>query len=545
MANPAMAMSGVPTAAPPGGALSRWFRDLRVGVKLGACTVVALGAVLTVGWVGVHALGQVATRTAEMQKLNGYTRTTLEADMAHDAIRADVLRGMLDPGGTQVDAARADFVDHSAILRDGVESFRAAGMPADVRAAADHVTPAVQNYLALADQTLGAAAAGQARPPTFPRFLEAFSAVEDQLPAVSDALEAHVAIATREVTAKRRSAVITLVVTALGCGLLLVLLSWLVARSILSPLRRVSAVLARLAQCDLTGSVGLDSRDEFGAMAGGLDGAIGVLRSTMRHVGDTAGRLTGAAGQVSDGSAAVSGTLAAATAKASTATTAADQVNGAVQSVRAGAEEMSASINEIAGSAGRAAQVAEESRQVTRTAGDQISALAQASADIGGVVKLITSIADQTNLLALNATIEAARAGEAGKGFAVVAGEVKDLAQETAKATQDISARVQAIQDGSRAAADAIGQIHGVIDQITQYSTTIASAVEEQSATTGEMSRALGDAATASHEVSRIVGDVSQVTEQSADGARHSQQASSELATLAAELNAAVATFSY
>jgi methyl-accepting chemotaxis protein len=145
--------------------------------------------------------------------------------------------------------------------------------------------------------------------------------------------------------------------------------------------------------------------------------------------------------------------------------------------------------------------------QVAETTNATVGKLGDSSIEIGNVIKVITSIAEQTNLLALNATIEAARAGEAGKGFAVVANEVKDLARETAKATEDIGRRVEAIQADTREAVDAIAEISSVIARINDYQTTIASAVEEQTATTNEMSRNVAEAAMGSTEIAQnIVG---------------------------------------
>jgi methyl-accepting chemotaxis protein len=169
--------------------------------------------------------------------------------------------------------------------------------------------------------------------------------------------------------------------------------------------------------------------------------------------------------------------------KANSAAPAATEISTNMQTAAAGDEEMTASIREIATTSSQAAQVAQESMAITKETSDQIAELGQASVEVGDVVQLITSIAEQTNLLALNATIEAARAGDAGKGFAVVASEVKDLAQETVRATEDITA----IQQRTEGAGSAIARIHEVINQITDYSTTIASAVEQQSATTNEM----------------------------------------------------------
>ncbi len=165
-----------------------------------------------------------------------------------------------------------------------------------------------------------------------------------------------------------------------------------------------------------------------------------------------------------------------------------------------------------------------------------ISKLGESSTEIGNVVKVITSIAEQTNLLALNATIEAARAGEAGKGFAVVANEVKELAQETARATEDISRRVEAIQADTAGAVAAIGEISEVIARINDFQVTIASAVEEQTATTNEMNRSVTEAATGSTEIASNITGVARAAATTTEGVGQSQQTAAELARLSNQL---------
>lgn len=171
--------------------------------------------------------------------------------------------------------------------------------------------------------------------------------------------------------------------------------------------------------------------------------------------------------------------------------------------------------------------------------------LGESSAEIGNVIKVINSIAQQTNLLALNATIEAARAGEAGKGFAVVANEVKELAQETAKATEDIRRRIQAIQSDTEAAVSAITEISRIIAQINDTQSTIASAVEEQTATTNEMGRNVTEAATGSNDIAENITGVARSASETTTAAATTSQAAEELARMAAELQQLVGQFSY
>ena len=211
--------------------------------------------------------------------------------------------------------------------------------------------------------------------------------------------------------------------------------------------------------------------------------------------------------------------------------------------VAAAAEEMAASVNEIGRRVQDSARIAGTAVEQARKTDDRITELSQAASRIGDVVNLITSIAEQTNLLALNATIEAARAGEAGKGFAVVAGEVKELAQETARATEDISRRVETIQADTHGAVEAIGQISAVIAEINDFQMTIASAVEEQTATTNEMNRNVLEAANGSEGIASNVAGIAAAAAETLSGVSSAQRSAGDLATMGAQLDEAVGRF--
>jgi methyl-accepting chemotaxis protein len=241
----------------------------------------------------------------------------------------------------------------------------------------------------------------------------------------------------------------------------------------------------------------------------------------------------------------ISGSAAEASVHAAEVSSAATLVSENVQTVAAASEEMGASIHEIARSAQHAVGVADEAVREAEATRVTIGQLGQSSQEIGNVVKLISSIAEQTNLLALNATIEAARAGEAGKGFAVVASEVKELAQETARATEDISTRVGAIQADADGAVVAIDRIGEVVSRISDSQNTIAAAVEEQSVTTKEMNRSVSDAAGGTGEIAAAIDTLAGNSRVTTDGVREISTAVGELSLMSGRLHELVSTFRY
>ncbi|MEO8725937.1 MAG: methyl-accepting chemotaxis protein [Acidobacteriaceae bacterium] len=224
---------------------------------------------------------------------------------------------------------------------------------------------------------------------------------------------------------------------------------------------------------------------------------------------------------------------------------ASEEIGCNIHSVASAAEEMSTSIREIASSASDAAKVAGEAVDAASKANATMSRLGESSGRIGEIVKLITGIAGQTHLLALNAAIEAARAGAAGKGFAVVANEVKELAKETAKATEDIGRKIEIIQSDSRAAVEAISAIGDTIGRISGLQTTIAGAVQQQTQTTNEISRSTSDVANGSGEITRSITEVAAAAQSTSDGASYTERAALELSRMATEMQEFVSRFHY
>ena len=268
-----------------------------------------------------------------------------------------------------------------------------------------------------------------------------------------------------------------------------------------------------------------------------------TLEASMKSIAQNAQALSSSSQQLAATSQQMSSNAEETSAQASTVATATQQVTTNLNSVATGAEEMTSTVQSISSNAGEAAKVAGEAVKTANGANATVAKLGESSAEIGKVIKVITSIAQQTNLLALNATIEAARAGEAGKGFAVVANEVKELAKQTAKATEDISQKITAIQDDTKRAVEAIGSITAIINQINDISGTIATAVEEQSATTNEMSRNVQEAAKGSGEISQNIQGVATAADSTTRGAQETLKAAQQLTEMAAQLRTLVEQF--
>jgi len=318
-----------------------------------------------------------------------------------------------------------------------------------------------------------------------------------------------------------------------------------IARVFTRQLSRTIFVLDRLANGDFTHRVRVHSRDEIGGMGLALNGALDRISTAMTELGQKAERLLGSSQKLAAVSTKLSAGAEETSAQASAVAASAEQVSRNVQTVASGASQMNASIREIANNSGEAARVATAAVGKAQATNATVSKLGESSGEIGNVVKVITSIAEQTNLLALNATIEAARAGEAGRGFAVVANEVKELAKETARAMEDIGRKIAAIQADTRGAVTAIGEITAIVEQVNELQTTIASAVEEQAATTNEIGRNVDEAARATGSIATNIGGVAQAAGGTKQGAGDASGAASEMAGLAQELKQVLARFRF
>ncbi len=315
------------------------------------------------------------------------------------------------------------------------------------------------------------------------------------------------------------------------------------AQNLHEKVQHMLEVVTAAGEGDLTREVTVIGDDAIGRLGVGLRGFFDDLRENILVIRRNAATLTEASQRLSDVSQQMGATAEETSTQANVVATNSNAVSESLQTIATAVEEMTASIGEISTNATKASEMAREAVRVSESTNAIISKLGKSTVEIGDVIKLITSIAEQTNLLALNATIEAARAGEAGRGFAVVANEVKELAKETAEATEDISTKIVAIQSDTEGAVGAISDISRIIKRINDIQAVIATAVEEQSATSSEMSVNITRAAEGSVNIASNIDGVADAAQNTATGANESQTAAAQLADMAAEFQTQVSRF--
>jgi len=531
-----------PTTAPPSRRRS-WFANRPLAVKFAILfAVVALGAG---GLVAATLIGNAGVQAAahDLEVNEAAQELVLRLDTRASELKVDGFKALVrENPEDQLTELQEDLATPAEIMSDLDElpiTGEAADAVGELQAAfaayGDGIRAVVQS--AMEDQEAARVdweAIQAANDVTDVAVSTAADALDVATVAARERLDASVATSQR----------MSLMVATVGL-LLIATIAFLTMRSVTGPVGRVRTALDALATGDLTVAAGITGRDEVGRMAEALAQAQIALRETLEGVGQVSDAVAAASEEMSASGAQVSAGAEETSAQAGVVAAAAEQVSRNVQAVAAGAEQMGASIREIAQNAHEAAKVAAQATEVAASTTATVARLGTSSQEIGAVVKVISGIAEQTNLLALNATIEAARAGEAGKGFAVVAGEVKELAQETARATEDIARRVEGIQADTSGAVAAIEQISQIVAGINSFQLTIASAVEEQTATTAEMSRGVTEAATGSTEIAANITGVATAAATTTQVLGQMEAAIRELAEMSADLRARVSTFTY
>jgi len=522
--------------------------QLTIRTKLFGLTATGLVFVAAVGATGYWGMTSVEKGTGEVAATGSAIRNHIEAGVYNDLTRTDTSAVFTAKGDDQQNAAE-EFAQHGKLLQDRIAKARGFATDPASRSMLDYEIQLTDQYVKAGGALVEAIMHNpSAAPGLLGPYLQLYKELQGKIEETSDQLAKSAQDA--ELSAKQKAARAVRAMFVI-CGVSLLMLffgSSTLVRGISQSLNRLTEMIQNIAEGegDVTArlqAAGAFGNDELGEVSRLFNLFMDKLQEILRGVVAHTHKLTTASQQLLEASQQITSNSGETAAQSDSVSRATQQVTQNLQSLSTGAGEMTSTIQSIAANTHEAAQVAGSAVSAARTANATVAKLGQSSAEIGEVIKVITSIAEQTNLLALNATIEAARAGEAGKGFAVVANEVKELAKQTAKATEDIGRKITAIQADTKGAVAAIGTVSGVINKINDISATIAAAVEEQSATTDEMTRNTGLAATGAGDISTNIGAVAHAAQGTLARAQESLKTAEELASIANQISVLLRQF--
>ncbi|ABS02490.1 methyl-accepting chemotaxis protein [Kineococcus radiotolerans] len=521
------------------------LRDLKVASKLFAGFGVVCLLLAVIVAIGISRLGSSQANLSLMSTSGiASVQTVGAAKVAFLNLRMDLANTALSQPA-DVEKAVQKIIADDAKYDEAWKAYLASS-PGASEAERAKVEDAIATYRSNREQVLPFAEAGD-----LAGFVKARTELtvppSDALNAQLDKLSGIEQQAAKDMAAAGSSDYHTAVTMLLVIGAIAlavaVVVAVLVSRSIAGPLAKTLHVVQGLASGRLDQRVAITGKDEVAQLATALDATMDRLTDTMRRIAGNASTLAASSEELTTVATQLSSGAEEAATQAQVVSAATEEISANIGTVAAAGDQMSSAIREIASSTAEASSTAASAVAAATSAGETLERLSASSREIGDVVKLITSIAEQTNLLALNATIEAARAGEMGKGFAVVAGEVKELAQQTARATESIVTRVNATQTDATEAAGAIAEITEVIARIDGLQSTIAAAVEEQSATTSEMVRNVTEVSTGSQEIATNISGIAAASDQTTAGATHTATTAGEVSRAAVELNELVGSF--
>jgi methyl-accepting chemotaxis protein len=550
---------------------------MKISQRLLLAGAVSIAASIVAGGTGLIGMNVAGNSTDRVTMIAESIRHHMEGDMMHDALRGDVLlalRASAAGDTAELDAVNQEVADHANAFREAIAANEELTLPEDVRATLEAIKPNLDAYINAAKNIV--ATAGQdpiSANAQFPDFMTSFETLEADMGAAADEIQAAATAINSTASAQRGQLQLLLFAALIGSAAIVGFFSFLTIRAVVAPINEMSNAMNTLARGNTSVAIPATSRkDEIGAMAASVlvfknsmieserlksakeesDRLAAAERAKMMEgladmfetsMGGIVVSVSSAATELQATAQSLQSTAEVTSRKTSAVADASQQTTDNVQSVAAATEQLSASINEIGNQVNQSSNIISSAVIQAEKTNARVKALADTSRKIGEVVTLINEIASQTNLLALNATIESARAGEMGKGFAVVASEVKNLANQTAKATEVIAAQVRDIQDATQHSATAIDEIANTIGRVHEIGVAIQAAVSQQAAATQQISRNVHDASSGTKAVAENIIGVTESSQATSAGSGEVLTAAAELAESSERLRREMSRF--